>query len=487
MTDIIPFTFINEDKVKTQLKERLWYPFYVGIDIGADFHVASCIQMEAFRDGTWKRQKTMKFNSDSFGISDFMSALKHLQRQFGLKPEDFFMLLEPTGGHYSFLLQRILLDEGYSLFQVENKAVKEFRENTLGNKEKSDAIDARVMSYMGWHKTLHPDMKNVRIVKPASITQSIFRTLMRDRWLLTTQLTRRKNQVQQLLQVTHPDIKRAFKKPGNITVLKLIKEYPTALDMKKASEEELYRTIIKTGAKTVAKKASKVLYEVLPNTVALHVPHMVGRQNWLIEEAIRIEESRNQVDEYIHSLLHGDPKQGIDAHPYTELLFSFPTMSDGWACTLIGTIGDADRFSTYKEFKKYLGVSAENKQSGTSVKGTHQTYSGTRDTRRILFQMSLTLISGVKPSVFKVYYDRLVERGMPKRKAIGHLCGKIAKLLYAMLKYNQKYDPIKHASDCGVVWNDLIGQKVATDPDLFLEEAEELAGISNTDTSIDEE
>ncbi|MCM3562011.1 hypothetical protein M4D57_26475, partial [Brevibacillus borstelensis] len=29
-----------------------------------------------------------------------------------------------------------------------------------------------------------------------------------------------------------------------------------------------------------------------------------------------------------------------------------------------------------KEFKKYLGVSAENKQSGTSVKGTRQTFSG---------------------------------------------------------------------------------------------------------------
>lgn len=485
MTEVIPFSFIDEGKSKIP-QERMWYPFYVGIDIGADFHVASCIQMEAFRDGTWKRQKTMKFNADSFGISDFLSALKKIQVQFGLNPEDFFMLLEPTGGHYSFLIQRILLNEGYSLFQVENKAVKEFRENTLGNKEKSDAIDARVMAYMGWHKTLHPDMKNVRIVKPASITQSIFRTLMRDRWLLTTQLTRRKNQVQQLLQITHPDIKRAFKKPGNITVLKLIKEYPTALDMREATQEELYRAIIRSGAKTVAKKASKALAEVLPKTVAIDVPHLVGRQMWLIEEAIRIEESRNQVDEYLHSLLHGDTEKGIEAHPYTDLLYSFPTMSNGWACTLIGTIGDAERFSTYKEFKKYLGVSAENKQSGTSVKGTHQTFSGARDTRRILFQMSLTLISGVKPTVFKVYYDRLVERGMPKRKAIGHLCGKIAKLFYTMLKFNQKYDPVKHANDCGIIWSDVFKEKVQTDPELFLEEAEEMAGV-NSNENINEE
>jgi len=37
------------------------------------------------------------------------------------------------------------------------------------------------------------------------------------------------------------------------------------------------------------------------------------------------------------------------------------------ACTLIGAIGDVERFSNYLEFKKYLGVAAENKTSGISV------------------------------------------------------------------------------------------------------------------------
>lgn len=365
--------------------------------------------------------------------------------------------------------------------------MKEFRENTLGNKEKSDAIDARIMAYMEFHKTLHPDMKNVRFVQPATITQLIFRTLMRDRWLLTTQLTRRKNQIQQLLKVTHPDLKRAFKKPGNTSALRLVREYPTALDMKGATEEELYKAIIKTGAKKVAKKASQALAKILPNTVAINVPHMVGRQNWLVDEALRIEESRNEIDQYLHSLLHGNSEKEIDPHPYIEILYSFPTMSDGWACTLIGTIGDVNRFNTYKEFKKYLGVSAENKQSGTSVKGTHQTFSGVRDTRRVLFQMSLTLISGVKPNVFKMYYDRLVERGMSKRNAIGHLCGKIAKLLFSMLKNNQKYDPIIHAQSCGFIWSYDITNQEQIDDDLFLEEAKELSGITSADGNDMEE
>ncbi|MDY8023697.1 IS110 family transposase [Paenibacillus polymyxa] len=169
------------------------------------------------------------------------------------------------------------MDRGYFIYQVENKAVKDFRERQLGLNEKSDEIDARIMAYMGWHKTLHPDMRSVRIVRPASAEQVLYRTLTRDRWLLTIQLTRRKNQVQQLFSVTNPELKRAFKKTGTLSVLKLAK----------ITQDELRQTLITIGAKTIATKASMTLAELLPNTLALKIPHLAKRQTWLIEEALR--------------------------------------------------------------------------------------------------------------------------------------------------------------------------------------------------------
>lgn len=45
------------------------------INIGASFHVASCIKFDAFLDTKWidkKRTKTMKFNIDSSGIAQFL-------------------------------------------------------------------------------------------------------------------------------------------------------------------------------------------------------------------------------------------------------------------------------------------------------------------------------------------------------------------------------------------------------------------------------
>lgn len=158
-------------------------------------------------------------------------------------------------------------------------------------------------------------------------------------------------------------------------------------------------------------------------------------------------------------------------------------MSDNWACTLIGAIGDVERFNTYKEFKKYLGVSAENKQSGTSVKGTRMTYSGVRDSRRVLFQMALVIIATKsQPSVFSTYYHRLVERKMNGKKAMGHSCGKIAKILYTMLKTGEKYDPKKHAEATGIPWDSIYDKRVKkVKGEQFYQEALEYAGVSNSD------
>lgn len=479
------FSFIEEPK-EEQENERKVYQFFVGIDIGASFHVAACIPFQTFLDPKgrqWRRAKTMKFDADSIGMTEFLQALKHMEEQFGLHRGDFLVLLEPTGGHYSYLLQEVLLREGYEVYLVENSAVKDFREKHLGMSEKSDAVDARVMSYMGWHKTLHPHMKGVSLLRPASVTQTIFRSLTRDRWLLNTQLSRRKNQVQQLLTVTHPDLKVAFKKLSTSSAMRFVLEYPTGQDLKTATQEELRQAMIKSGAKRIATKGSTALAEVAANSIAIDAPHLVGRQKWIIEEALRIEESMKGIDDHIQELLHGNQNKGIEPHPYTDLLYSFPFMSDNWACTLIGAIGDVERFNTYKEFKKYLGVSAENKQSGTSVKGARMTFSGVRDARRVLYQMAMIILANKsQPSVFSAYYHRLVERKMNGKTAIGHMCGKIAKILYMMLKTGQKYDPQKHARDTGIPWNSVYDRRVKnSNTEQFYQEALELAGDSASD------
>ncbi|MFP3668482.1 hypothetical protein SB717_25390 [Priestia sp. SIMBA_032] len=84
-----------------------------------------------------------------------------------------------------------------------------------------------------------------------------------------------------------------------------------------------------------------------------------------------------------------------------------------------------------------------------------------------------------QPTVFSMYYNRLVEREMNKKKAIVHLCGKIAKLIYTTLKTGQEYDSKKHAQACGIAWESMYDKKLENiDDDAFHDEALRFIGES---------
>jgi len=130
--------------------ESFSYQIFVGIDIGYRSHVAcACLGLlfnaKRYPAGS-KQAKTIHFSSDAKGF-------KRLQRYldaFSPNPAHFLILSEPTGGSYGLALQIYLTMKGYRLLQVENSAVKEYRENIYGSETKTDDTDARLMARMGF-------------------------------------------------------------------------------------------------------------------------------------------------------------------------------------------------------------------------------------------------------------------------------------------------------------------------------------------------
>ena len=110
---------------------------------------------------------------------------------------------------------------------------------------------------------------------------------------------------------------------------------------------------------------------------------------------------------------------------------------------------------------KNLGFAAEGAQSGTSVNKKRLSYDGVRDSRRVLFQMALVLMTPkTKNNVFKEHVKKLINgrknKNLPpmrKMKAMCHVCGKPAQVMYGCLKSESKYDLIYHAKACGIQWD----------------------------------
>ena len=127
-------------------KERV----YVGVDVGYRQHVAAASPLSIFNaqrnPNGWRRVKTVRFGSDAAGFG-------HLQRyldKHSTATSDFLVLLKTDRRVLRAGAILFLLGKGYRVVQVENRAVKDYREKVFGSETKADEMDARLMARMGF-------------------------------------------------------------------------------------------------------------------------------------------------------------------------------------------------------------------------------------------------------------------------------------------------------------------------------------------------
>jgi transposase len=435
---------INKPSIANlQTPEVSRYQIFVGIDIGYRTHVACAIPGTLFNakrypDG-WKRAKTIHFSSDAKG---FKQLQKYLE-SFSSNPSHFLILSEPTGGHYGLALLIYLKMKNYSLLQVENKAVKEYREDIYGSETKTDDTDARLMARMGFLHEWVGEEFSIQQVRIASPDESMIRLMSRDLMKLRSEITRRKCQLHQVFAYTFPELKTIFK--NDITcpsARKLIKKYPTPQELSKASVEEVAE-VFRTGFDRIHEKQAGELLALAQNSAGVKLmSHHVWRQGWMLEQLDVLETARNDLLAQLEQL--------ITTHPYTPIIESLPVKSPIWTAALIGMIGNIDRFHNYGEFRAYAGWYPKVSQSGTSIHSSSLANEGARSLRNVFAQLAQVLISpNYQKSAFYRYYQRLVKRGMRKSAALGHLAGKLASVLYCCLKTMSPYDETKHLQEMG--------------------------------------
>jgi transposase len=376
-----------------------------------------------------------------------MKGFKRLQQyldKFSTDPAHFLILSEPTGGYYGYALQMYLKQKGYALLQVENRAVKEYREDVYGSETKTDDTDARLMTRMGFLHEWVGEEFSIQPIHIASPDESVLRLMSRDLGKLTKEITRRKNQLHQLFSFTFPELKTFFRKEiTGTTVCNLMKKFPTPQELKKASIAEIAEVLHKSHAYGHAKRASELLALAQTSAGVQMVSHHLWRQAWILNQIDVLEPARNDLIDQIRQL--------TASHPYCPIIESLPVKSPIWTATLISVIRDVNRFSNYAEFKAYMGWFPQVEQSGTSVYSTELANDGVRLGRNVFSQMVITLITpSIRTTPFRIHYQRLVDRGKRKSSAVGHVAAKLCCVLYGCLKTMTPYNEQKHRKKLGL-------------------------------------
>lgn len=435
-TEIAPHSKTSPDLQSHQV--------FVGIDVGYKTHVACACPGLLFNTkrypDVWKRAKTLHFSSDTTG---FKSLQRYLDK-FSKNPGDFLILCEPTGGYYGLALQIYLLGKKYSLLQVENTAVKDYRKNVYGSQTKTDDMDSRLMARMGFLHEWVGEEFSIQEVHLVHLDESIIGVMSRDLVSLGTEISRRKSQLHQILSFTFPELKSYFS--DDVTgkaARKLLKEYPTPQKLKNASVEEISQLFHKARDYQHEKRVPELI-NLAKDTVGIQiVSHHVWRQGWILDQLEVLEEAREA--------LLTQQSELILSHPYTPIIESLPIKSPIWTASLISIIRNIERFHNYEQYRAYMGWFPKLSQSGTSVNSSRLSPKGTRLGRRVFGQMALVLITpSIRTTPFRIYYERLISRGMPAHSALGHMAAKLANVLYMCLKTMTPYDETKHRKQMGL-------------------------------------
>ena len=125
---------------------------------------------------------------------------------------------------------------------------------------------------------------------------------------------------------------------------------------------------------------------------------------------------------------------------FYESLISIQGIGIVSAATLIGEVGNINRFNSYEQIRRYAGLNLVENSSGKHKGKTTISKRGRSLLRSILYRMAFTMVN--KNNEIKELYKYLTtrkENQLKKKQAMIAVIGKILQIIYAVVTKNEEY------------------------------------------------
>jgi transposase len=144
--------------------------------------------------------------------------------------------------------------------------------------------------------------------------------------------------------------------------------------------------------------------------------------------------------------LEDQMSQYLKQIPYSRSILSIKGIGEVTAAGLIGEVGDFSQFRTISEIMKLAGLNLYEISSGKHFGQRHISKRGRSYLRKLLFFIALNTIrtSGIMHET----YIRMVDRGIPKVKAVVAISRKLLRVIFALARnhttYMQNYNSLNY-------------------------------------------
>jgi transposase len=385
------------------------------IDIGKNIHYGY------FRAPDGHELKPFCFYNSKKSYHRFWSKICQFKSRHQL--EDIVIGFESTGP-YAEPLFHYLKKKPVKLIQINPMHSKRVKELAGNSPNKTDRKDPRVIAdiiSLGHALTL---------VVPEGAAAHL-RRLTQGRERALKARTAMLNQLQHLIFVIFPEFLSIMNNISTKTAAYLLNHHAVPESIVELGLENLTQVMKKVSRGRLGRQRAEQLFEAAKNSVGIGE----GKQSILLE----IEHLNAMIaneDRFIASL----EKQMLcylEQIPYSESLLSIKGLGVVTVAGLIGEVGDFKKFDTHSEIMKLAGFDLFEVSSGQHRGQRHISKRGRALMRKLLY---FTALNAVKSQgIMHARYQQMLDRGMPKTKALIAISRKLLRLIFALARDNTMY------------------------------------------------
>lgn len=391
----------------------------VGIDIGKETHYA-----RAFDNRGIELAKLLKFSNTAQGYEALEQWMQSIMQCKG--KIEAIIGFEPTG-HYWFTLGDYLKGKGHTLGIVNPFHVKCTRELDDNSQTKSDRKDPKTIAM------LVKDGRFRDVYIPGDLYQEL-REAVSERERLQEQLIGISNQVIRWLDIRFPEFTGVFKDWSAKTAMATLKHLPTPAKIAAVGVEgvlTIWQEHLKRSSAKKAERLVQVAVESIGRTAGSEAAE-AALMNLLWQHEI-ITKQRQHIETLLAELLLRVPNAGK--------LLEIKGVGMMTAAVIISEIGDIRRFQDPRQILKMAGLSLKENSSGKHKGKTTISKRGRKRLREGLFRVMIPILATNEE--FRALHHRNLTREknpLSKMQSIIALCGKLVRVLYALLTKGCAYD-----------------------------------------------
>jgi transposase len=401
----------KSQKIKRVNKETM----IVTLDIGKGSHYGY------FRTADGHDVEPFVFYNTHDSFHSFWKKLRRFKKAHGCKRV--VVGFESTGP-YAEPITHFLKQRPVRLVQINPMHSKRITELTGNSPNKTDRKDPRVIAdvIMLGHA--------LRVVIPQGPSAHL-RRLTQARERAIKDRTAMLSQVQHLVFVIFPEFLQVIKNISCKTGLYLLRHYPTRQAIAALGEQQLTRIIKGISRGKMGQWHAKELFQSAQASVGIN-----EGQESIGEEIGHLVDKIMRENAFIERL-ECQMRMHLEQVDYSSCLLSLPGVGLITVAGLIGEVGDFRQYRTVAEITKLAGLDLFEVSSGKHKGRRRISKRGRPLMRKLLYFAAINAVKST--GTMHRPYTRMLERGMPKIKALVAISRKLLRVMYALARDQAMY------------------------------------------------